>query len=197
MSPTAASLYQSQMIHFDSVPRGWTDKYGNPLAYSLQPHVGSQTIDDAAFFRLMGREDLARSYLRRYRIRYGMIIGASVLAGGGFLTGVGFLVSRATSHDVNAASLLEVSLPLILGSLGVGLPLIIVYSTYYSPSPIPDADMQQMADQYNQRLRNGLSAPRATGPADPTKNHGSVLISVRLSPWFDGKQGGLGVLGRF
>jgi hypothetical protein len=155
-----------------------------------------QRLDPAAFYHLVGRDDLAWAYRRRR----GLMIGSFVL-GGAALVAAGVLLStddtpyceRELTPDGHGRCL-RIHYPSLTGAggaligLGVTSALIGLYFSAH-PQPIGEDDARALADAYNQRLRRRLGLPPAPRRA--------LLRDVTLTPYAAGRAAGAVVGARF
>jgi hypothetical protein len=155
-----------------------------------------QPLDAPAFYRLVGRDDLAWAYHRRH----GLMIGSYVLAAAALtVAGVLFAANDDPFCEVELTpdghgQCLRIRHPSSAASawilLGVGVTGALV-GTYFStrPQPIDVDDARALADAYNQRLRRRLGLP-------PAPRH-ARLRDVTLTPYVTGHDTGLVVGARF
>jgi len=145
-----------------------------------------------AFYRALGREDLARGYERRHAL----MLGGFAVAGAAFVVAGVIYLQRADfdgcrvpldqfdqcAHDRMRSQ----TLALVAAGIGVAGGL---FGTYFSrrPHPIDENDAQALDDAYNQRLRSTLGLPVAT--REP------VVRDLALSPSATGR--GLVLAGSF
>lgn len=141
-----------------------------------------QRLDPAAFYHLVGRDDLAWAYRRRG----GLMIGGCVL-GGAALVAAGVLFSTDDTPFCEPeltpdghGRCLRIRHPSLTGAgaalLGLGVTGVVI-GLYFAahPQPISEDDARALADAYNQRLRRRLGLPPAPRRA--------LLHDVTLTPY--------------
>jgi hypothetical protein len=192
----AAELpYRRAMIRFNpsyDPPREVAAPRARWVAYRGDP---KQKMDPRAFYREVGRPDLAESYSRRK----GMVIGSFVGAGLSFLTAY-FAVptalitsscsdlpidQRSDCRESETQNTLIFSLVLVgVGSIGV------ITGVYYAThrQPISEPEARSLAEEYNRRLRGMPGAPSAQR---------SLLQDIRWTPYATGRGAGIGLVARF
>lgn len=145
-----------------------------------------QPLDPPAFYRLVGRDDLAWAYRRRH----GLMVGGYILTGTALaIAGVLFAGNETPFCELELTpdghgACVKVHHPSSRGAavalLGVGVASMSVGS-YFSarPQPISADDARALADAYNQRLRRRLGLP-------PAPRH-ALLRDVTLTPYVAGR----------
>jgi hypothetical protein len=138
--------------------------------------VAKARLEPAAFYKLVGRNDLVDTYQRRRRTMLGLLWGGGVVAVGSTLVG---LASLGT--DSENSSRLHIG---VLVGLCVGLSAAAT-GRYLQTSlePISDSEARALAEQYNKRLRRSLGLPLSA----------RLRRDVRVLPYVSGRDAGLAV----
>ncbi len=141
-------------------------------------------VEQGEFFDLVGRDDLAGAYRSKTRLRNGLWLGA-----------LGFVVaSVAVPATLIAIDRDNLSTGVTLGLIGMPVGIGLGFAgILVSNRPVaPDHELREMADGYNQRLRNELGLE----PQAPTP--GTIPVrEVRFAPYVTGSGAGLALGGRF
>jgi hypothetical protein len=124
-------------------------------------------IDQSAFYRIVGCDDLVGSYQHRARVKLGVSVGSGVLLAGGIIFAT---VAELMNHPVGAqpatgcpypgcgelpASPQPVSPAWGLAIAGTGLVGLIV-AHYLDPTPIDADEADRLARDYDRSLRDRL-----------------------------------------
>ncbi len=138
----------------------WGGRHGE-LRHKPVPFQGNLMLDDAALFRVLGRDDLLRDYQQRAATRTTItVLGVLAFVGAGFALAEarptlecspgGDCVTRRSDGAVAAG----------IALLAAGASLIVADATL-STTPISDDQRAALVDQYNRTLPNPSSrAPR-------------------------------------
>ncbi|MFP2904641.1 hypothetical protein ACLESD_06200 [Pyxidicoccus sp. 3LFB2] len=142
-------------------------------------------LEAGEFFDLVGRKDLAGAWQSRMRLRNGLWIGGGSVMAASVLVPV----ALALSDTENLSTAVTVGLIGMPVGLGLAFAGIIINNRPL----VPDHELREMADGYNQQLRNelGLERPQAPAPS-------SIPVrEVRFAPYITGSGAGLALGGRF
>jgi hypothetical protein len=146
------------------------------------PFLHDVQLDDAALYRLVGREDLARKYETRARL--GGVIG---LAGMGALVGGIVVAFTAPEHQVCTRGMCRAEIygpRAVVGfSMAALMPVLLVTGYLVGPTPLPPEQRIMLADEYN--------ATVAPTPAT------SSSVDVQAAPVVLPSGAGLGLRGTF
>ena len=143
-----------------------------PPRFYLGPY--KKPLEGEAFYRVVGREDLADTYARRDSARWSLLVGGGVLA----LGGLGYMAHELDAqedcdvfgndfdgcldrNEQRADEAVTVMLVLAgVGSVAMGVGLAI------DPEPVGPARRRELAAEHNASLRQdlGLSARRSRAP---------------------------------
>jgi hypothetical protein len=147
-----------------------TDAQGH-LAYSERwdAFTGSDhhPIDEAAFYRIVGRDDLLRRYQARVRIKTELGLGGGVLVMGGALFAMIAALERSSFGQ--PACIGCVSAPAGpspswgLAIAGTGLATLLVRG-FINPTPIDADEADRMARDHDRSLRDRLGLIDTAGP---------------------------------
>jgi len=121
-------------------------------------------IDEGAFYRIVGREDLLARYEHRSRIRIGVAVGSGVLLlGGSILATLTEMMERGAQGVVACASPGCGQLPPsqsispVWGLTIAGTGLIgLVIAHYINPTPVDADEADRLARDYDESLRDRL-----------------------------------------
>jgi len=153
-----------------------------------------EELDPPAFYRLVGRDDLARAYQRRQAL----MIGGLVVSGVAFGVAVAMhyrgddlesCTVQPNYFDQCAHTETHTQVPAIVAA-GVGVVGGVV-STYFfrNPHPVDEDEAKTLADAYNQHLRGQLGLPVAR--SEP------LVRELALAPYVEGASRGFVLAGRF
>jgi hypothetical protein len=138
------------------------------FAVPLQGKSG-RPVDGQAFYRLVGRRDLAEKYGDRSDAKLGLTIAGVALAVGGTAVGI-YGLSNLSANCTNPPGLVPTcsgpdATPLIAGGglIAVGGVLAAI-GFAMDPNPVDLPQRRDLADNYNKSLREKLDAPRAAPP---------------------------------
>jgi hypothetical protein len=155
-----------------------------------------EEVETPEFFQMVGRDDLATSYRRRYLV----MLGSYAFAVAGFATAAILTIEnespltdcQAVQGDAGQVCLdrhhrtvAPVVVALAAGLAGVAVGTYLVRH----PQPIDEDDARALADGYNQRLRGALGLRTAARPPR--------LRDVALVPYAGRTDAGLALGGRF
>ena len=181
--------------------------FGDELVVSVGPnsvHVGRNwtahrgdlrvPLAGAAFYRAVGRNDLAGAYDTRRTIKYVGGVGSVVM-----LVASGLLFYKASDLDFECAVADECTnqdeidryytgalVTAILSFVGGG-----VYAYYHwRPHPVSEGEAKQLAAEHNRTLRVQLGLPVATSRA-------KARIELGIAPYATADGGGIALGGRF
>jgi hypothetical protein len=121
-------------------------------------------LDEAAFFRIVGRDDLAHRYVRKERIKKGVTAGGGTLLVGGLIfaalaelsTGAqGAVACPSSATGCGSQSSQWVSPTWGLATASAGLVALIV-GHLLDPTPIGPDEADRLARDYDQSLRDRL-----------------------------------------
>ncbi len=120
-------------------------------------------IDQAAFYRIVGRDDLLTRYEHRARVKVGVSVGGGVLLLGGTLLATVAQMMRQSQGVVDCASpgcgpvssSQGISPAWGLAVAGTGLVGLVV-AHYLDPTPIGADEADRLARDYDQSLRSRL-----------------------------------------
>jgi hypothetical protein len=153
-----------------------------------------EELDPQEFYRMVGRDDLARAYQRRQAL----MLGGYVVAGVAFGAAAVIYFRRNDPRGCDPASpqfdqcsrdrILSNVPGIVAGAVGVAGGL---FGTYFfrNPHPIDENDAKTLADAYNQRLRGQLGLPVAGG--EP------LVRELAVSPVVGSASRGVALAGRF
>jgi hypothetical protein len=206
----AEMKFQRERLHFDHVytvvgtnnsatmSRHWVALRGD-LDLELAP---------SEFYQLVGRGDLAETYLHRRRVAIASIaVGTVAMLAVPVTLAIGFSNNRpdyghclgatdftgCTSAEDQRVS--DARQPYLIGGgvlLGVGLVGTVVGVWYaYHVHPISESDAKGLADDYNQGLRHQLGLPTVARRSRP------LLRDVHVVPYTTGRDSGVVLGGRF
>jgi hypothetical protein len=153
-----------------------------------------EQIDPPAFYRIVGRDDLAEAYQRRHALMIGGYVVAGVAFGAAAVIyyrgdSLDTCAGPATQAEQCVHDRMRSQVPaIIVGSVGLVGGL---FGTYFfrNPHPIDENDAKTLADAYNQRLRGQLGLPVAS--SEP------LVRELAVSPYAAGASRGLVLAGRF
>jgi len=155
-----------------------------------------QPLDPPAFYRLVGRDDLAWAYGRRRGLKIGgfVLAGTSLLVAGVLLAGNDTPFCDYELTPDGHGRCLRTHHPSMLGAAGAMLGVAVTSALigfYFAvrPQPISEDDARALADAYNQRLRHRLGLPAAPRRA--------LLRDVTLTPYVAGRDTGAVLGARF
>lgn len=155
---------------------GWTDIVQGKYRRKLEP---------GEFFDLVGRKDLAGTWRSRRSLRNGLWIGAASVIAASALVPLA-LVASDTKNVSTAVTVALIGMP-----VGIGLAF---GGILVNNRPIvPDHELREMADVYNQQLRKDLGLEPKQTPAPGTL----PVREVRFAPYLTGSGAGLALGGRF
>lgn len=153
-----------------------------------------EQLDPPAFYRMVGRDDLAQAYQRRQALMIGGYLVAAVAFGA-----AAWIYYRGDNLDSCSVPFSQLEqcandrmhsqVPAIIaGGVAVAGGL---FGTYFfrNPHPIDENDAKTLADAYNQRLRGQLGLPVAT--SEP------LVRELAVSPVSGRANRGLVLAGRF
>ena len=152
-----------------------------------------QELDPPAFYRALGREDLAHAYDQRHSVMIsGYLVSALAFSAAAALS-IGRISDFQSCNHLAADTMpnCEVrSVVPVLVAVGVGLAGTAV-GGYFSrnPHPIDENEAKALADAYNQRLRRQLGLPVVT--RHPT------MRGLALAPYVASYNAGLAVSAPF
>ena len=186
------NTYEPMPRDRDTVSRvRWSAYQGDP----------DQKLDPQAFYKQVGRPDLAEAYTTRRNLMVGSFVGAGVAFVAAYAL-LAFNLSEHLSAENQCFSLPfdqyqqcldqqsgpDYTGPLILFGLGtIGIGTGIYYALHRQP--IDEAEARALGDAYNQRLRGQSAAPAL--------RHRSLLRDVGVTPYVTGRATGLVVGARF
>jgi hypothetical protein len=193
-------------VHTGAIVNAWSKpvegKYRRPLAYG-------------EFYERVGRGDLADRYRTRRNVKIGLgVVGALAMLGGFIAIGVQFKANSdafdgcVDNHVFGNISAGNCSLNggndgYIAGGVLLGAGFIGILAAIITPvQPAQPYEARELADQYNQKLRNqlGLDRPAPAPPAstpEPTTAPATTPTTFTLAPSVDPKGAGLRLAVRF
>ena len=162
----ADEQYDQHYIGFDDF--AFADPDTGLVQRLTLPYEGKYKVplEGAAFYRKVGREDLAHEYELRSRRRIGMmVLGGLVVAGGAIgsiavasqsgpdcaLGSAGFGQCVVDSGNAGRARISEAA------AIGIGAGLaggaLLLAGALLDPNPVSAPEMRRLADLYNQKLK--------------------------------------------
>jgi hypothetical protein len=199
----ARRRYDESYVHFEDVPITIVNQAGvttAQLAIVPVPYRGryKERIEGAAFYRAIGRADLASAYRRRRTIKIALQVGGVLVAAGGVAWAVmglprapdcsGIFFADPIRECLEAGDRARATRFLIGVTLGLGGAGLVYWGGTMSPHPVTTPEARHLADEHNRRLRRELGLPdddRARAP------------SLWLGLQADDRGGGLTLGGRF
>ena len=195
VSAAALAAYEQSYIDFDI---RMTFENGVPDQSSRRwlPFQGKdkRTLNHPAFYRLMGREDLAAAYSRNQGVQIGLLIGGLGLGAVGAVV----IYNGGQSHDQNTAYM-------GLGLMAAGAVSFFIARSY-TVDPLSEAEARELADEYNRNVMRRAGVPISDGDEDETVTPTPAPVA-RPVPAAPGKTwafgfptqggGGLGLAGTF
>lgn len=112
-----------------------------------------EVVSEDEFYRIIDREDLGRVYAERSRTRKRILWSGAAVS----LLGLGVFAFGLTLDD-NSTRLAVVPGGLLLTLAGAG---VMAGSALYNPSPLTPSQVRELADRYNQKLRDELGVHEA------------------------------------
>jgi hypothetical protein len=183
--------YRRRSIRFDAI-----SELGGLRRWVFQRGELNQDLDPTAFYHLVGRDDLARSYARRRGTMIGSyVLGVTTLALAGVLARD---LDETPQCDVEptvdgqgrCVGVRRPSPVPVVVMAGLGLTELVV-GTYLMvrTQPIDEAEARSLADAYNRRLRRRSGLPDVA--ARPR------LRDVAVLPYVAASQAGIAIAARF
>lgn len=196
VSAAALAAYEQSYVDFDI---HMTFENGAPDRSSRRwvPFQGKdkRTLDHPAFYRLMGREDLAAAYKRNQGVQIGLLVGGLGLG----ITGVVVLYEGGKSGDHTMA---YAGLGIMVGGV-----VSFMIARYYDVDPISEAEARELADEYNRSVLRRAGVPIADADGDDQAADRAASPAPRPAPPAPPKTwgfafpavggGGLGLAGTF
>lgn len=192
---SAELSFERQSLRFGAIydfsdQHGILDVHRRWVAFRGDP---STTLEPREFYRVLGRDDLARAYgLRRAAMIGSYVVGGVALVVSGLLTISAVEGGSVCDLFTLGDRCVDIGSPLgpLVFSVGVSVAGIVMgYHFYRNPHPIDENDARTLADAYNQRLRGKLGLP--VGIRRP------LTRDLTLTPYVAGWDSGLVLRGRF
>jgi len=193
VSAAALASYQQSYVDFD-VHMNFENGVPDKSSRRWVPFVGKdrQMLDHRAFYRMMGRDDLAAAYGRNQGVQIGFLVGGV----GAGVVGAFVLYSGASAQNPD-----HTTAYMGLGIMAAGAVSFMI-AWNYTVDPISEAEARELADEYNRNVLRRAGVPiverdegatpiRVTRPAPPPP-HKSWAFAF---PTQGG--GGLGIAGTF
>lgn len=176
LPPTARAEYERKYL---TVTDTVTVSAGESASsYDLGRGKYRKSVRDTDFLRLVGRSDQAQRLEQTRKVQLGLFSVGVIAAGVGTVVEIHHRSKDPTSSPL-AGRL----------SLGSGIAMMVI-SLLIEPRPLPASEARELADRYNQRLRQRLSDhARARAP-----RHAVDWVAV---PYLDREGGGMTFRGRF
>ena len=196
ITPLAPPVTPSQPIELREI--FWGDRYG-AARHGRFPFQGSRLLEGAAFYRALGRDDLARAYESRVDAK----IALSITALGAFVTG--FIVLKGVTPETQCETppprypfeppVCQTDWKKGTAAAGIGiilsgLTLWFVSGLGFGADPVSPAERQRLIDAFNASLAHAT----ADGPRTPASQ---AAIRFTASPTVSGSGAGLRVDARF
>jgi len=132
----------------------------------MSANGASVSLESPAFYKMVGREDLAIEYDQRsFRRTLLQVFGGAVIAGGLMTVGVGAVGPQLCSAGPNLASCQSNSRTAIYVGAAIAAAGIatLVGATLMDPNPVPVEERRRLAEKFNERVSISLAPARAGG----------------------------------
>ena len=190
--------FQKQSIRFGATYDLYVSNTTAVITRNWKAYRGAtdQQLEPEAFYNLIGHPDLAEAYARRRKLAIGGILVGTGLMLGGILYFGSQPDLNCSDGDPNFQTCLdnhdksfhdaEVT-AMILTALGGGALVLGIYYVWH-PHPVSENEAKNMAEQYNNGLRQNLGLP-------VVERH--WFHDVHVAPYMTHGEGGLALGGRF
>ncbi|QDG51739.1 hypothetical protein FIV42_13570 [Persicimonas caeni] len=150
----------------------WFDEAGNeaPLSQWKRVYRGDQkeSLEGEAFYREIGRPDLAEAYDTHSTIKWTTVAGLATLGAG---SAAALLLTGEPGDETRLVTAGVVGGGLFVSSVFVGM--------LYNPHPIELDEAKQLAGEHNQEIRDELGLPEAAANEHASAWEWSVGVSPR------------------
>jgi len=190
--------FQKESIRFGATYDLYVSNTSAVLTRNWTAYRGAtdQELEPAEFYRLVGHNELANEYEHRRKVAIGGIVAGAALMLGGTVYLFANLGDNCQTSDPNfetcidnhSNTLNDVALATTVLALVGGAAVFVGAYYYRHPHPVSENDAKNMAEEFNNGLRQNLGLP-------VVERH--WLHDVHIAPYMTHGEGGLALGARF